>query len=146
MTAIQFAENLKAFYAKEPERRIKVNGKAISDPGGAFESSLSRVCDSADLLGRHPHLIHACCQMSAPGRAELCLRLNAGMGLPRETMASLYDVRLHHKTIVATAEAACKDPSFNRANADQCCASPGILLGWTGDSDDVARACGLPRL
>lgn len=153
-----FIESVQEFYAKNKDVVVTHHGTKIDDPGSKLHDSLFAMCTNANFLIENPHLSRTCCgPMPMPKhmseeqkklydkRNNFCWMVNTGIKPFDDTSVLSHDAHEHHSLVTSIAGGACKDVSFNNKHSTECCTSPGLLLGWTTDDEEVARTCGVAR-
>lgn len=157
-----FIEGLRTFYAENPTLSVDHRGVTITNPPEAFEKSLNSLCNNPNFVVEHPHLSRSCCaadmfsnikrsrmteddQELLKQRLDACWMINSGTKPYDDTSILTHKAFSDHVVVTTIANNACMDVSFNNKHTAECCTSPGLVLGSMGDSEQVARACGLAR-
>lgn len=161
--SLHFTEDLHKFFTQTSE---KTHHPAIARAASNFSEDLRAVCSDVDHLSQNPHMLRICCppmrrlpkdassalKAAHDAQVDHCFRANVGWGYDRKTnneadkQRMAFETRRRQKVVDIVTDEACKDSDFARAHADACCVSPGFNLGFPGDSQPVARACGLAQL
>ena len=156
-----FNEDLKLFFKQD---NTGIN-PAIVRAAMQYDDALKSVCADPEHLAAHPKMLRMCCpplkkvpkdaspELIAAVREQVdhCYRAHVGLGFDQKSneadrQRAMYETEKQQKIVDVVTREACKNAYFAKNHTDVCCVSLGVNLGYTGDSQAVARACGLAQL